>query len=129
MNAQNEELYNELSQPKIDNAYKEMLDFAKKCVQQNIKTTLTVVTNFKNYKIDEAKKKQLTRQATLWKKRKLLELARQILSEAEYQTFSETIYPTNGQADAFKRNQALKAFQEKVKQKKQQDAASAKTLY
>ena len=52
LNAPNEHLYNELSQPKIDNAYCEMLNFAKKCVENGIKTTLSVVTNYKNYEID-----------------------------------------------------------------------------
>ena len=52
LNAHNKELYNELSQPKFENAYDEMLDFAKKCVQGGIKTTFTIVTNFKNYDID-----------------------------------------------------------------------------
>jgi len=83
----------------------------------------------KEYKIDEEKKKQLTRQATQWKKRKLLEAARQILPAAEYQDFVNTLYPTSGQPDTFKRKELLKSFQEKVKIKKQQDAASAKTLY
>ena len=58
LNAQNKELYNELSQPKFDNAYEEMLDFGKKCVENNIKTTFTVVTGYKDYDIDiEACKK------------------------------------------------------------------------
>ena len=48
LNAQNEELYNKLCQPKIQNAYNEMLDFAKKCVENDIKTTFSVVTNFDN---------------------------------------------------------------------------------
>ena len=52
LNAPNEHLYNELSQPKIDTAYSEMLNFAKKCVENGIKTTLSVVTNYKNYEID-----------------------------------------------------------------------------
>lgn len=52
LNAHNEDLYKELSQPKIENAYFEMLDFAKKCAENDIKTVLSVVTNFKNYEID-----------------------------------------------------------------------------
>ena len=75
-------------------------------------------TLFHNYQIDDAKKQQLSRQATQWKKRKLLEMARQLLSDDEYRAFVEALYPAVGQADAFKRNQALKEFQEKVKQYK-----------
>lgn len=78
-------------------------------------------TLFNNYQIEDAKKQQLSRQATQWKKRKLLEMARQLLSDDEYRAFVEALYPAVGQADAFKRNQALKEFQEKVKQYKNQD--------
>ncbi|MBQ7449881.1 radical SAM protein [bacterium] len=46
LNAQNESLYNKLCMPKITNAYNEMLDFAKKCVENNIKTTFSIVTNY-----------------------------------------------------------------------------------
>jgi len=84
---------------------------------------------FKNYKIDEAKKKQLMREATVWKKRKLLEMARQILSPEEYREFVLTLYPENGMVDNFKRNQLLKSFQEKVLLKQQGDQQSAKAFY
>ena len=84
---------------------------------------------YSNYQIDEAKKKQLLQQASRWKKRKLLEIARQLLSDAEYRAFVETMYPANGQPDKFKRSQLLKDFQEKVKKYKQQDAESAKAFY
>ena len=94
-----------------------------------IKAPDYAVKLLKEYKIDEERKKQLTRQATQWKKRKLLEVARQILPETEYQDFVNTLYPTSGQPDTFKRKALLKSFQEKVELKKKQDAASAKTLY
>ena len=48
LNAQNEKLYNKLCQPKISNAYNEMLDFAQRCVNNGIKTTMTVVTKYDN---------------------------------------------------------------------------------
>ena len=48
LNAQNERLYEKLCQPKIQNAYNEMLDFAKKCTESGIKTTLSIVTNYDN---------------------------------------------------------------------------------
>ena len=51
LNAQNERLYEQICQPKISNAYNEMLNFAKKCVENNIKTTLSIVTNY-NIEID-----------------------------------------------------------------------------
>ena len=52
LNAQNEELCNELSQPKVDNAYQAMLDFAKEASDLGFKTTLSVVSKFENYDID-----------------------------------------------------------------------------
>ena len=52
LNAQNERLYEELCRPKITNAYGEVLNFAKKCVEKGIKTTMTVVTHYKNFEIN-----------------------------------------------------------------------------
>lgn len=52
LNGENETLYNELSQPKIKNAYEEMKSFAKEAVEAGIKTTLSVVTGYKDYKIN-----------------------------------------------------------------------------
>lgn len=61
LNAQNADLYNHLCQPKIENAYNEMLDFAKKCIEKGIKTTLTVVTGYKNSEIDIDKCKTIAK--------------------------------------------------------------------
>lgn len=47
LNAQNEEVYNEISKPSFEGAYKAMLDFAKLCVEEGIDTTLSVVSGFK----------------------------------------------------------------------------------
>lgn len=76
----------------------------------------TAQTLYQNYQIDEAKKKQFMQQATAWKKRKLLDVAKEVLSAQEYQTFVNKLYPTSGHADAFQRSQALKEFQEKFQQ-------------
>lgn len=58
LNAPTEEQYNAISRPQFKNAYKEMLDFAKKCVENGIRTTLTVVDKHPNYTLDiEACKK------------------------------------------------------------------------
>ena len=54
LNAQNEELYKELSQPKIDNAYQAMKDFALKAANEGFKTTLSVVSGYKDYNVDLA---------------------------------------------------------------------------
>jgi len=55
LNAQNEALYNELSQPAISNGYQAMLDFAKKSVNLGFKTTLSVVSKFEDYDVDLVK--------------------------------------------------------------------------
>lgn len=52
LNAQNEEVYNAVSNPKIENAYEEVKRFIRACVEEKIKTTATVVYNIPNYKID-----------------------------------------------------------------------------
>lgn len=54
LNAQNSDLYKELSQPKIDNAYESMKDFAKKAYENGFKTTLSVVSGYKDYDVDLA---------------------------------------------------------------------------
>lgn len=52
LNAQNEELYNILSQPKVKNAYEEMKKFAKESSVLGFKTTLSVVSKFEDYDVN-----------------------------------------------------------------------------
>ncbi len=52
LNAQNEDLYNELCAPKVQNAYNEMIDFAKKSVENGFKTTMSIVSKYKDYPVD-----------------------------------------------------------------------------
>ncbi len=59
LNAQDEKTYNQISKPKIKNAYQGMLDFVKKCKENGIDTTVTVVTHFKDYEIDVEKCRQI----------------------------------------------------------------------
>lgn len=47
LNAQNEKVYNEISKPSFEGAYKTMLDFAKLCIQEGVDTTMSVVSGFK----------------------------------------------------------------------------------
>ena len=63
LNAQNEEEYNKISQPKIENAYSEMLKFANECIKEGIDTTLSIVTNFEpeKYNIDVEKCKEIAK--------------------------------------------------------------------
>lgn len=59
LNAPTKKQYNEISKPKYENAYEAMLDFAEKCVENNIKTTLTVVDEYPTYKLDIQKCKEI----------------------------------------------------------------------
>lgn len=51
-NGENKEVYDKISLPKIENAYEGMKDFIKECVKNDIETTATIVTGYKNYKVD-----------------------------------------------------------------------------
>ena len=53
LNAQNEEIYNKISNPKIENAYEEVKRFIRACVEEKIKTYATVVVNVPNYPVDK----------------------------------------------------------------------------
>lgn len=58
-NAESENLYNEISQPRLRNAYQEMQDFIVDCVENGIETYATIVTGYKNYKVDKDKCKNM----------------------------------------------------------------------
>ncbi len=51
-NGENKDVYDKISLPKIENAYQGMKDFIKECVKENIETTATIVTGYKDYKVD-----------------------------------------------------------------------------
>lgn len=67
-----------------------------------------------NYKIDDKKKKILIKQASLWKQRKIMETAKEVLSESEFQKFKNTMYPLKGQVDQFERQRAIARLKETV---------------
>ncbi|MBR1617796.1 TatD family nuclease-associated radical SAM protein [bacterium] len=52
LNAQNEEMYNKISNPQIENAYEEVKRFIRACVEEKIPTTASVVSPVPNYPID-----------------------------------------------------------------------------
>lgn len=52
LNAQNEKMYNKISNPKIENAYEEVKRFIRACVEEKISTTATVVRGVPEYEID-----------------------------------------------------------------------------
>lgn len=60
LNAQNEELYNTLCQPKVKNAYNEMLKFAKESKDAGFKTTMSIVSGYKDYDVDIKQCEEIT---------------------------------------------------------------------
>lgn len=48
LNSDNSEEYNEICNPKIENAYEVVKEFIKSCVSADIKTTASIVTGFDN---------------------------------------------------------------------------------
>ncbi len=63
LNAQNEDLYNRLSQPKFEGAYQAMLDFAQECTKCGIDTTMSVVSKFREdeYELDLKKCEEIAK--------------------------------------------------------------------
>lgn len=53
LNGENEEIYNKISNPKIENAYEEVKRFIRACVEEKIPTTASVVINVPNYPINK----------------------------------------------------------------------------
>lgn len=52
LNAQNEQLYDELCQPNVKNAYNEMKEFAKESVKEGFDTTMSIVSGYKDYDVN-----------------------------------------------------------------------------
>ena len=73
-NGENQSVYDELSQPKIENAYDGMKDFIKECVQAGIETTATIVTGYKNYNVDlQSCKEQIESMGAIFRERPWLD--------------------------------------------------------
>ncbi len=62
LNGENEEVYNKLSQPNIKGAYQSVKDFIKEAVKEGFDTTATVVTGYKDYKVDLQKCIEITKE-------------------------------------------------------------------
>jgi len=52
LNGENEEVYNRVSNPKIENAYEEVKRFIRACVEEKIHTTTTVVAGVPDYPVN-----------------------------------------------------------------------------
>ena len=62
LNGENEEVYNELSQPHIEGAYEGVKKFIALAVKEGFDTTATIVTGYKNYKVDMQKCIEITKE-------------------------------------------------------------------
>ncbi len=80
------------------------------------KTNAQAAKILEKYEISPEKKQMVLRQAMEWKQRKMQETAEEVLPFTEYRAFMETVYPEEGRADAFNRQQAVEGLKEKVKQ-------------
>ncbi|MBQ7412767.1 MAG: sel1 repeat family protein [Alphaproteobacteria bacterium] len=68
----------------------------------------------KNYQIDPDKKKQVIREASKWKQRKMRDIAFEVYSLAEFNEFYDTLYPKEGLPNSFARSQAVNKLKEKI---------------
>ena len=62
LNAENEEVYNRISVPNVDNAYESVKDFIRESVKLGFDTTATIVTNYKGYDVDMPKCVEITKE-------------------------------------------------------------------
>lgn len=53
LNGENEEIYNKVSNPKIENAYEEVKRFIRACVEEKIPTTASIVVDVPNYPVNK----------------------------------------------------------------------------
>lgn len=61
LNGENSEEYNELSQPKIENAYEEVKNFIKACSEESIETVASVVEGYKGRHINLEKCEEISK--------------------------------------------------------------------
>ena len=62
LNGENEEIYNKISLPNIENAYDGVKEFISLAVKEGFDTTATIVTNYKNYDVDIDKCIKITKE-------------------------------------------------------------------
>ena len=79
------------------------------------KTDNRAKTLLNTYKIEPAEKEIALKNASLWKQRKMTDIAHEVLSPQEYQKFIDAVYPKVGRPDAFARSRAVQKLQDKLK--------------
>lgn len=61
LNGENEEIYNKISLPTVENAYNAVKEFIREAVKEGFDTTATIVTGYKDYKVDMPKCIEITK--------------------------------------------------------------------
>ncbi len=61
LNGENEKVYNELSNPSLKGAYEAVKDFIKESVKEGFDTTATIVTGYKDYKVNKQECIEITK--------------------------------------------------------------------
>ncbi len=62
LNGENEQVYNAVSVPTMENSYQAVKDFIKEAAKEGFDTTATIVTGYKDYKIDIDKCIEITKE-------------------------------------------------------------------
>ncbi len=78
------------------------------------KTSAGAALLLKNYQIDAKKKQNVLREASLWKQRKMLETAQDVMSPADFKAFQSAVLPRQGRVDGFARNQAIQNLKDAI---------------
>jgi len=80
------------------------------------KTDPTAAKHLKEYAptLTEVKKKNALQEVQTFKSKKLLEAAQNVLTPSEFNQFQNSVFPSNGKADAFTAKQTLDYLKEKI---------------
>ncbi len=61
LNGENEKVYNELSNPSVKGAYEAVKDFIREAAKEGFDTTATIVTGYKDYKVNKQECIEITK--------------------------------------------------------------------
>ena len=83
----------------------------------NTKSDPNAASLLKAYTIDSQKKQACLKEASQWKQRRMMDIAREVFSVREYNNFYDILYPDVGLPDPFAREQAVNRLKERVERK------------
>ena len=82
-----------------------------------VKSDPNAASLLKSYKIEPQKKQACIAEATQWKQRRMMDIAREVFSVREYNDFYDILYPEVGIPDAFARERAVNRLKERIERK------------